>query len=94
MSIERVGFRTAAVTTEQVVIAHRVRLLAVIPELTTTGTLTLRDSATATATAAVSLTAIGLTQIGKEFYGMVFTNGLTIQQSVGTDQCTVVYEAF
>ena len=91
---ERTLFRTANATSEQVVFAGRCRLHAVRPELTTTGTLTIRDSATAAGSAVKSLSAIGLTQAGKDFDGAVFVNGITIQQSVGTDLCAVVYEPF
>jgi hypothetical protein len=87
-------FRTANSTAEQVVVAGRVRLHAVRPELTTTGTLTLRDSATAAAGTPVHVAAIGVTQAGKDFHGAVFNNGITLQQSVGTDQCLVVFERF
>jgi hypothetical protein len=91
---ERTSFRSANSTAEQVAIAGRVRLYAIRPELTTTGTLTLRDSATAAASPAVHVAAAGLTQAGKGFQGVVFNNGITIQQSVGTDLTTVIYERF
>jgi hypothetical protein len=92
---ERIPFRTASSTSEQLVVAGRVRVHAVIPELTTTGTLTLRDGAVADASGAtIVVCAIGLTQVGKDLRGAVFTKGLTIQQSVGTDICTVIYERF
>ena len=86
--------RTAAAITEQVICPGRCILYGIYPELTTTGTLTVRDSATAAASAPVHVCAIGLPQAGKMFYaGAQFLNGLTIQQSVATDQCAIVWEA-
>lgn len=91
--IERTIFRSANSTGEQVVFAGRCRLIALIPELTTTGTVTLRNGAVG-GSDIKHLAAIGMTQVGKEFYGPVFPAGLTIQQSVGTDICAVVFEAY
>jgi hypothetical protein len=84
---------TTAVTSEVVVCAGRCRLWGLRPNLTTTGTITLRKGA-AGGSDVFSLSAIGLTQAGKDFDGVVIPNGLTIQQSVGTDLCTVIYEPF
>jgi hypothetical protein len=64
-----------------------------MPELTTTGTLTLRNGA-AGGSDIKHVAAIGATQVGKGFEGAVFPAGLTIQQSVGTDLCAVVFEPF
>jgi hypothetical protein len=87
-------FRTGAVTTEQVVSDKRCRVWGLRPDLTTTGTITLRNSATAAGSAAVSVSAIGLTQAGKDFDGMVFPAGLTIHLSVATDLSVLIYEPF
>lgn len=86
--------RTAGDTSEHVVCAKRCRLLAVIPDLTTTGTVTLRNAATTGGSNVVSVSAIGLLQQGKHFDGATLDSGLTVQLSVGTDLCTIVYEAF
>ena len=91
---ERAHYRTVGNTNEQVVYAGRCRLHAIVPELTTTGTITLRNQATAAGGASASVSAIGLTQAGKEFEGAVFEKGLTIQLSVGTDLTSVIYEPF
>jgi hypothetical protein len=90
----RALFRTAGVTSEQVVFARRCRVFGINPELTTTGTITLRDSATAGGANVIHVCAIGLTQVGKSLEGAVFYNGLTVQLSVGTDLTGVTYEAF
>lgn len=86
------GFRTAGNTVEQVVCAGPCKVHGVRPELTTTGTITLRNSKLADASAVVSLSAIGLTQAGKDFNGMVFDTGLTVQLSVATDLSTLIFE--
>lgn len=91
--IERSIFRTAGVTTEQVVFAGRCRLIAVRPELTTTGTITLRNGA-AGGSDVKAVCAIGLTQAGKDFDGAVFPAGLTVQLSVASDLSGIVYEPF
>lgn len=90
----KVGFRTAGNTNEQVVFAGRCILFGIYPEKTTGGTITLRDSATAAGATAFSVSAIGLTQAGKEFGGIVCNLGLTIQLSDATDLTTVVYVPF
>ncbi len=89
------GLRTANATTEQLVISGPCVLYGIFPELTTTGTLTIRDGAAADGSGTTKIVcAIGLTQVGKSFgpKGVRFDKGLTIQQSVGTDQCLVQYE--
>ena len=92
---ERTPFRSANTTNEQLVVAGRVRVWCLLPELTTTGTITLRDGALADGNGTIKhVAAIGLTQQGKDFEGAVFLNGLTVQQSVGTDQSCIVYERF
>jgi hypothetical protein len=82
--------RTAAVTTEQVISDKRCRLLLVIPEVVTTGTLTLRNGE---AGEIKHIAAIGVPQTGKVFGNAQFEDGLTIEQSVGTDRCAIVWEA-
>lgn len=92
---ERTLFRSANSTGEQLVIVGRVRVWGLLPELTTTGTLTIRDGAAADASGTtMHVAAIGLTQQGKDFEGAVFLKGITIQQSVGTDICGIIYERF
>jgi hypothetical protein len=72
----------------------RIILYAIIPELTTTGTVTLRDAAATGGSNVIHVAAIGLTQAGKLFYaGAQFVNGLTVQLSVGTDAISVIWEA-
>lgn len=85
--------RTEAVVTEQVIAAGRARLLLVIPELTTTGTLTIRDAAEAGGSNVKHVAAIGVPQTGKVFGGADFPNGITFQQSVATDRCAIIWEA-
>lgn len=78
-------------TAELVVYAGRCRLVAIVPELTTTGTLTFRQGATG-GSDVKHVCAIGLTQQGKEVEGAVFPGGITLQRSVGTDIVGVVVE--
>lgn len=88
-------FRTAAVTTEQVVCAKPCWVYGLTPELTTTGTITLRNTPTAAGGAVAHLCAIGLTQAGKVFgggQGVLFDAGLTIHLSVATDLTMITYE--
>lgn len=87
-------FVTAGNTNEQVVSDGRCRLIAIRPQLTTTGTITLRNQATAAGGASAHQCAIGLTQQGKDFNGAVFERGLTIQLSAATDITAVIYERF
>lgn len=84
--------RTAANTNEQVIFAGRCVLHALLPEATTTGTITLRDSATAAGSTALHIAAIGLTQAGKDFKSTIFNSGLTVQLSAGaTDRVAVLW---
>lgn len=87
--------RTAAAVTEQVISSGRCRLWAIVPEVVTTGTLTIRNDSAANGNAALikHLAAIGVPVTGKYFKGAQFETGLTIQQSVATDQCAVVWES-
>lgn len=90
----RVSIRSANSTVEQVLCTGACYVWGVRPDLTTTGTVTLRNGNVADASGVVkSLCAIGLPQAGKDFDGALFDKGLTIQQSVGTDQCHVTWEA-
>lgn len=82
--------RTANATSEQVICTVRAYLWLVVPELTTTGTLTIRNGAGGDTK---HVAAIGLGQAGKMFGGALFEKGITIQQSVGTDQCAIIWEA-
>lgn len=90
----RSAVRTAAATTEQVISTKPCWVYGLAPELTTTGTLTLRNdnAANGAAGAIVHVCAIGLTQAGKDLYGAFFNKGLTVQCSVSTDRTLVVYE--
>lgn len=90
----RTSARTANATSEQVLCTGPCFVWGVRPELTTTGTLTLRNdnAANGAAGAILHVAAIGLPQAGKDLDGALFTKGLTIQQSVGTDQCHVTWE--
>lgn len=81
--------RTASSAAEQVICTVRAKLLLVIPEATTTGTLTLRNGA---AGDIKHIAAIGLGQAGKMFGEAVFDKGITIQQSVAGDICAVIWE--
>lgn len=90
----RAQTRLAAVTTEQLIRAGRGVLWAVLPELTTTGTITIRDGALADGSGTIiAVCAAGLSQAGKTFWGCQFLKGLTVQISVGTDQSLIVWEA-
>ena len=90
---ERTFLYLAASTNEQVVYAGRCRLWAVRPNLTWTGTLTLRKGA-AGGSDVFSVSAIGLTQAGKDFDGVVLESGFTAQLSVATDLGLIVFEPF
>lgn len=85
---------TAGDTSEHLVTDKRCRLLSVRPNLTTTGTVTLRQGPVTGGSSVFSLNAIGLLQAGKSYDGMVLPNGFTVQLSVATDLCTIVYEVF
>lgn len=90
----RQGFRTAGVTTEQLVMAGKCIVYGVHPELTTTGTITLRDAAATGGANVIHIAAIGLLQPGKTFSGgVLFQKGVTIQLSVASDLSLLVFEA-
>jgi hypothetical protein len=85
--------RLTGTTSETVINAGRTVLLAILPDATTTGTVTLRNSASAVGAAAVSVAAIGLLPPGKQYgpAGVVFGDGLTVQNSVTGDAVLVVW---
>ena len=87
------GSRTVGDTVENIICAAPCILYGIYPELTTTGTITVRDSATAAGVTAKHVCAIGLTQVGKTFDGIRMQKGLTVQLSVGTDLSMIVREA-
>lgn len=95
MDTKKNGTRLAAVTTEQLIYSGRCLLYAILPELTTTGTITVRDGAAADASGSVDhVAAIGLTQLGKDFKGYLLEKGLTVQLSVATDLSLIVWEPY
>lgn len=89
----RVIHRTAGDTDEHVIHAGRCRVHAIRPELTTTGTITLRNAATIGGSNVLAECAIGLTQAGKDMHGVLFDTGLTVELSVGTDLSAIIWEA-
>lgn len=88
-------YRHTGTATETVISTVPCIVYGIIPEATTTGTITLRDSATAAGSAAKHIAAIGLTQAGKEFgaAGVFFANGLTVQNSVAGDASAIIWAA-
>lgn len=87
-------FRAAlAVQTEQVIHAGPCVLYGIYPDLTTAGTITIRNTATAAAGAAEMICAIGLTQQGKQFDGIRFDTGLTVQLSNAADAANIAWAA-
>lgn len=95
-SLFKNGSRTPGDTNENVIYAGRCKVLGVYPELTTTGTITLRNQATAAGGSGTikHVCAIGLLQAGKTLGpdGVLFDAGLTVQLSVGTDLSLIVWE--
>lgn len=90
----REGTRQTGNINEQLVHSGPCILYGIYPELTTTGTITVRDGAAADASGTTQhVCAIGLTQTGKDFGGIRFNKGLTVQLSVGTDISMIVWEA-
>jgi hypothetical protein len=85
--------RITNTTDETVVSADRCRLIAIVPEATTLGTVTIRDAATAGGSNVKHICAIGLTQVGKSFSqrGVRFASGLTVQLSDNTDDVAVIW---
>ena len=88
----KVGTRTIGDTADNMIHTGKCVLYGVYPELTTTGTITIREGATAGGTIK-HVCAIGLTQAGKSFGGVVFPRGMSMQLSVGTDLSLIVWEA-
>lgn len=88
------SFKTAGVTTEQIVSTKPCWVFGLYPELLTTGTIILRDQKTAAGGTATHTCAIGLPQVGKTWSpgGIFFGAGLTIQISVATDLTVVTYQ--
>lgn len=87
--------RTTGDTAENIVYDGACILYGVYPELTTTGTITIRNNRTAAGgtPALMHICAIGLLQSGKTFgpLGMLFPTGLTVQLSVASDLSAVVW---
>lgn len=84
--------RTAGDTSEHVICAKACVLYSIRPELTTTGTITVRGAAATGGSNVRAVCAIGLTQAGKSFDGALFPDGLTVQLSVNTDLSAIIYE--
>lgn len=88
--------RTIGDTNENVIYAGRCVLFGIYPELTTTGTITVRNQPTAAGGAGnvKHVCAIGLLQAGKTFgpKGIILEKGLTVQLSVATDLSAIVWE--
>lgn len=94
MSMDRVmGYRTVGNTAEQVVCTQRCLVFGIVPELTTTGTITLRDDAATGGANVKHIAAIGLLQSGKSFggHGVLFERGCTIQLSVASDLTIIMF---
>lgn len=89
------GSRTAGDTAEHVIYAGPCILYSIQPELTTTGTITVRDAATTGGSNVVHVCAIGLLQAGKTFgggKGILMQKGLTVQLSVASDLSMISWE--
>lgn len=87
-------YLTPGDTAEHIISARAGWLYGVWPNLTTTGTITFRNAATAAGGTAFIVCAIGLTQAGKNFgpLGVFFDTGITVQLSVASDLSMIVYE--
>lgn len=87
--------RTAGDTSEHVICAVPCVLYGIYPELTTTGTITVRDAAATGGSNVVHVCAIALLQAGKKFgpKGVRMAAGLTVQLSAATDLSAIVWEA-
>lgn len=84
----------SGVTTEQLIFSGKAVLLAILPNNTTTGTITLRDGALANGTGTTKhVAAAGATQNDIQFgpYGVIYGSGITVQNSVAGDGVTVVW---
>ena len=82
--------------TEVLIGAGRVALIELLPENTTTGTITLRDAAAiGSGVTAFHTCAVGVTQLGKPFSdGIKLMAGLTVQLSAGGDAVTVIWAPY
>lgn len=87
--------RHTGTTDETVISSERCRVIAIIPEAQTAGTVTIRDDSAANGDAAAikHIAAIGLTQAGKTFSqrGARFSTGLTVELSDGSDVVAIVW---
>ena len=88
------GTRTTGDTAEHVIYAGRCVLFGIYPELSTTGTITVRDAAATGGSNVKHVCAIGLLQAGKTFgrKGVEFQFGLSVQLSAATDLSMIVWE--
>lgn len=86
--------RHTGTTNETVICSRACVLRAILPNTTTTGTVTLRDSATAAGSTEAHIAAIGLTQTGTQFGadGVLMASGLTAQLSVSGDVVGIVWD--
>ena len=86
--------RTAADTNEHVIASGKAILYGIYPELTTTGTITVRDASATGGSNIKHVCAIALLQAGKTFgpKGVLFPSGITVQLSVNTDLSAIVWE--
>ena len=85
-------FRTPASTAEQLVHSGRCLVYFIIPEVITTGTITLRNGSATGGSAVKHVAAAGLGQTGKIMGGVIFDQGLTVQLSAATDLTGIVWE--
>jgi hypothetical protein len=85
--------RISNTAVEQVVSADRCRIIAIIPEGTTAGTVTVRDAATIGGSNVKHIAAAGLDQRGKTFSqrGVRMSTGLTVQLSDNTDDVAIIW---
>ncbi len=88
-------FRTPANANEAVVHNGRVKLHSVIPEENAmTGNMTIRAAAEIGGSNVVHVVAANLPAAGKDFGGVVLTEGMTVQKSDANARVAVVYEPF
>lgn len=86
--------RTTGDTSEHVICAKPCVLYGIYPELTTTGTITVRNAAATGGSAVIHVCAIGLLQAGKTFgrKGIYLSAGCTVQLSVASDLSAIAWE--
>jgi len=88
------SYRTPGDTNEHVIHVGRCLVWGVFPENTTNDIITLRDGAVADGSGTtMSVSAAALTQEGKEFGGVFFGAGLTVQLANALDLSEIVWEA-